>query len=48
MTSAVPVQTMDEDGTVRKAEWAGPTLTRLDLGDAEASDGPGPDGGLAS
>ena len=38
----------DEQKGVEKAEWTRPTLTQFDPGDAEASDGPGPDGGLAS
>jgi hypothetical protein len=31
-----------------KADWVEPSVTRLDVGAAEASDGSGPDGGLAS
>ena len=48
MTSAIPRPTADEQETGRKEVWVEPIVTRFDVGDAEASDGPGPDGGLAS
>lgn len=48
MTSATPAAATDQDGLVKKADWVEPAVSRFDVGDAEASDGPGPDGGLAS
>lgn len=48
MTSAKPEPVADERNGSEKADWIQPSVTRFDVGDAEASDGPGPDGGLAS
>ena len=36
------------DQAVERSEWVKPRLSRIEVGEAEASDGPGPDGGLAS
>lgn len=47
MTSATSNRA-DERPAATKSEWAEPSVVKLDVGDAEASDGPGPDGGLAS
>ena len=33
----------DENGTVDKSLWVEPSVVKMDLGDAEASDGTGPD-----
>ena len=46
MTSAKPAA--DERNPSEKADWIQPIVTQFDAGEAEASDGPGPDGGLAS
>ncbi|HYJ82073.1 MAG TPA: hypothetical protein VEW26_04410 [Allosphingosinicella sp.] len=48
MTSATSIPAADERETGEKDVWVEPAVTRFDVGDAEASDGPGPDGGLAS
>ena len=48
MTSATPEPTADERTAAANAEWAQPSVIRIEVGEAEASDGPGPDGGLAS
>lgn len=47
MTSTTPIPA-DEQKTAEKEVWVEPCVTQFDVGDAEASDGPGPDGGLAS
>lgn len=47
MNSATSNRT-DERLAATKNEWIEPSVVKLDVGDAEASDGPGPDGGLAS
>ena len=47
MISAKPAPA-EECNPSEKAEWVQPGVTQFDVGDAEASDGPGPDGGLAS
>ena len=48
MTSATPEPAADERNASGKADWIQPSVTQFAVGDAEASDGPGPDGGLAS
>lgn len=48
MTSAKPEPAADERNVSEKADWIQPRFAQLDVGDAEATDGPGPDGGLAS
>ena len=48
MSSATPEPTADEPIATAKAEWLEPSVNRIEVGQAEASDGPGPDGGLAS
>ena len=48
MTSATPVPAADEQTAVDKSAWVEPSVMRIEVGEAEASDGPGPDGGLAS
>lgn len=37
-----------QETAVEAAEWVKPLVSRLEVGEAEASDGPGPDAGLAS
>ena len=46
MNSATPAT--DENTPVDKSVWVEPSVMRIDVGDAEASDGPGPDLGFAS
>jgi hypothetical protein len=48
MTSNTSKPAADELETAEKDVWVEPSVVRIDVGDAEASDGPGPDGGLAS
>jgi hypothetical protein len=48
MTSAKSEPSANERGESEKAEWVQPSVTQFDVRDAESSDGPGPDGGLAS
>ncbi|MET1111055.1 MAG: hypothetical protein ABWX67_05950 [Allosphingosinicella sp.] len=48
MTSPTSTPTAPEPETGERDSWIEPMVTRLNPGDAEASDGPGPDGGLAS
>jgi hypothetical protein len=48
MSSAKSEPAANEWDASGKAEWVQPSVTQLDVGDAESSDGPGPDGGLAS
>jgi hypothetical protein len=48
MTSAVPVQTTDDDGILQKAAWLEPTIEKLDFSNAAGGDGSGPDSGFVS
>lgn len=48
MSSATPEPTADESTTTTKAEWVEPSVNRIEVGEAEAGDGSGPDGGFIS
>lgn len=48
MASATPDLAAHERNAGEKAVWVQPSLIRMEVGEAEATDGPGPDGGLAS
>ena len=47
MISATPIPAQDEPAAAKRP-WIEPIFGRVEVGEAEASDGPGPDGGLAS
>lgn len=47
MTSATPVPAADEQVTGQK-DWIQPRFDRIDVREAEAGDGSGPDGGFIS
>lgn len=47
MISAAPLPVSDEHEPVRKC-WVEPIVNRIEVGEAEAGDGSGPDGGLIS
>ena len=48
MTSATPIPAADETVTAAKGAWIEPSVNRIDVGEAEAGDGVGTDGGFIS
>jgi hypothetical protein len=46
MMPATPTTTADVQETLRKGHWVEPSVSRIDVGAAEAGDGSGPDAGF--
>ncbi len=48
MNSATPKAATDERIGATKDEWVEPSVVKIDVGEAEAGDGSGPDAGFIS